>query len=199
MSLRLTTAFAFAALLLAGCATNYPLNISEDEWKRLTPQQQLDARHRQAELDQAARERRAEAARKAAEQERLEQKHHQERLRNAGPGEVVQCVLENAEGYYAGNWRPAEPTGFTVLRGYSETVTLAEQNRQTRRVQADARFDGAKVELCRPNRNECATLAATQNQLQRGVKRDIRLDRTVRGTLYCDTPTPQRIRMMPSR
>lgn len=179
-----------SALLLTACATTYPLGMSEDEWNRLNPAQQLDARQKQAAIDQAERERRAHAARLAAEEERRQQELHQARLRNAQPGEIVQCVLEDAEGYFGSEWRAAEPTGFTVLRGFSEHVTIAQQDRQSRRVTAEARFDGAKVELCRPNRNECAVLAATQNQLQRGVQRTINLDRVVRGTLYCDTPRP---------
>lgn len=40
----------FAILLLAGCA-HYPLGMPEEEWHRLTPQQQLDARKEQAALD----------------------------------------------------------------------------------------------------------------------------------------------------
>lgn len=37
-------------MLFAGCA-HYPLNMSEEEWERLTPQQQMDARERQARID----------------------------------------------------------------------------------------------------------------------------------------------------
>lgn len=177
-----------AALFLTACATSYPLGMAEDEWNRLTPAQQLDAREKQAVIDQAERERRAEAARVAAEQERRQQERYQERLRNAAPGEVVQCVLQEAEGYFGGNWRAAEPTGFTLLQGFNQDVSIARQDRQNRRLTAEARYDGAKVELCRPNRNECATLAATHNQLQRGVQVAVDLDRVVRGTLYCDTP-----------
>lgn len=177
-----------AALLLTGCMTSYPLGMSEDEWERLSPQQQLDARERQAELDQRERERRAEAARIAAEEERRERERREQRLRNAQPGEIVQCVVNNAEGYYAGAWRTAEPVGFTVVRGYPEVIDIPEQDRATRRVQAEARFDGAQITLCRPNRNECTTLAATQNQLRCGAQRNIQLNRVVRGTLYCDTP-----------
>lgn len=181
-----------SVFLLTACANNYPLGMSEDEWNRLTPAQQLDARQQQATIDQAERERRAQAARLAAEEERRQQELYQERLRNAQPGEIVQCVIENAEGYFGSEWRAAEPTGFMVLRGFSEQVTLAQQDRPSRRVTAEARFDGAKVELCRPNRNECAVLPATQNQLQRGVQRTIALDRVVRGELYCDTPRTYR-------
>ncbi|SEP18820.1 hypothetical protein [Aquisalimonas asiatica] len=175
--------------LLAGCATtSHPLGMTEDEWARLSPEQQLDARQHQAELDQEERARRAEAARLAAEQERLEQDRREARLRDAGPGEVVHCVLQDAEGYLGGDWRTAEPVGFAVLRGDTKVIDIPEIDRSTRRVQAEARYNGAQVELCRPNRNTCTTLAATPNQLQRGVERHIDLERVARGTLYCDTP-----------
>ncbi|WP_210772242.1 hypothetical protein [Pseudodesulfovibrio sp. zrk46] len=64
------------ALLLAGCA-HYPLNMTEEEWTRLSPQQQMDARERQARLDQERaiemEKVRLEQARKEAEQTRLEE------------------------------------------------------------------------------------------------------------------------------
>jgi len=48
---RLTLPFLLWILLIvAGCAF-YPLGMSEAEWNRLTPQQQLEARTKQAELD----------------------------------------------------------------------------------------------------------------------------------------------------
>ncbi|TVP88206.1 MAG: hypothetical protein EA348_11290 [Pseudomonadaceae bacterium] len=168
--------------------SSYPLGLSEEEWVRLSPEQQLDARSRQAEIDQAERARRAEAARLAAEQQRLEQQAREERLRNAAPGDLVQCVLDDAEGYFAGDWRTASPVGFSLVLGYREVIAVAEQDRSSRQVLAHASFDGAQIELCRPHRNECARLAATQNQLQRGVSRHVQLDRVLRGRLYCDMP-----------
>ena len=186
-----------SALLLSGCMSSYPLGMSKEEWVRLSPDQQLDARSRQAEMDQAERVRRAEAARLAAEQQRLEQQAREERLRNAAPGDLVQCVLDDAEGYFAGDWRTVTPTGFTLVRGYSEAITLSEQDRSSRQVQVHASFDGTQVELCRPHRNDCTRLAATQNQLQRGVSRPIQLDRVLRGHMYCDVPRNIEYRLRP--
>lgn len=60
---------------MAGCA-HYPLNMSEAEWNRLTPEQQLEARKEQAALDQQrALEReklRQEQEAREAEQARLQ-------------------------------------------------------------------------------------------------------------------------------
>lgn len=58
-------------LLLAACAT-HPLNISDTEWERLTPEQQLSARKQQAVIDQENAIRRANE-RKELEARKLEQ------------------------------------------------------------------------------------------------------------------------------
>ncbi|RUO26519.1 hypothetical protein CWE09_07375 [Aliidiomarina minuta] len=175
--------------MLTACAS-YPLGMSEDEWESLTSEQQLQARSRQAELDQAERERRAEAARLAAQREQEERAAYEERLQNAAYGEVLQCVVRDAEGYLAGSWRPAAPAGFTLLRNHPTNVRFTEEGRPTRGIDGQATFDGGSVSLCRPNRNECGTLAGTQNQFRQGVQQVIDIPRLVRGTLYCDLPRP---------
>lgn len=186
----------FSITAITACAT-YPLGMSEDEWNRLSPQQQIDARERQARLDQAERERRAEAARLRAEQERKAQERYQERLANAGHGDIVQCVFQNGEGYYAGNWRDAEPVGFSLLKDYAQTVTIAEQGRPTRTVDTEMTFNGANIRVCRPNNRDCINVAATQNQLRRGTTQEVEVNRAIRGTLYCDIPSLERQRYRP--
>jgi len=74
----ITTCLLGLLLLVAACA-HYPLNMSEAEWNRLNPEQQLEARKQQATIDQEraelrAQERREEEARRA-EQERLQYEH----------------------------------------------------------------------------------------------------------------------------
>ena len=68
--------FLAILMLITGCA-HFPLNMTEEEWERLTPQQQMDARERQAKLDQERalqREKlRLEQEAKEAEQARLEE------------------------------------------------------------------------------------------------------------------------------
>lgn len=182
-----------ALIIITACAS-YPLGMSEDEWNRLSPQQQLDARERQARLEQDERQRRAEVARQRAEQEREEQRRYQDMLANAEPGDIVQCVLQNGEGYYAGNWRSAESVGFSLLRDYTQTVAIAEQGRPTRNVSTEMTYNGANISVCRPNNRDCVNIAATQNQLRRGMTQDIQVNRAIRGTLYCDIPNRERLR-----
>ncbi|MEN3159735.1 hypothetical protein ABC502_15250 [Alkalimonas sp. NCh-2] len=184
--------------LIAACA-NYPLGMTEDEWNRLSPQQQLDARERQALLNQAEHARRAEAARHKAEQEREEQQRYQAMLANAGPGDIVQCVLQNGEGYYGSSWHPAEPVGFSLLRNYTQTVSFAEQGRPTRSITTELTYNGANIRVCRLNNRDCSNVAATQNQLRNGISQNIQVNRAIRGTLYCDIPNHDRVRYRPQQ
>lgn len=66
---------ALASLLtiLWGCVGLYPLGMSEAEWNRLSPQQQLEARERQAEIDERRRRERI------AQQERKEREEKERR------------------------------------------------------------------------------------------------------------------------
>lgn len=191
---RTLIAIILSAIVISGCSTRYPLNMSEEEWLQLSPAQQLDARERQAQLDLAERARRAEQAEITAQREAAERERYLELLQDARQGDVVQCVLQDAEGYFSGSWRAAEAMGFSLLREYPEQIRIAEADRATRTVEATATFSGANVKICRVNRNECVNLAATQNQLIRGVTQHIDLSRTVRGELYCDIPVSVRSR-----
>lgn len=38
--------------MVIACSTRYPLSMSETEWGRMSPQQQLDAREKQTKIDQ---------------------------------------------------------------------------------------------------------------------------------------------------
>ena len=176
-------------LVLSACAS-YPLGMSEQEWQALSPEQQLTARERQAQLDQAERVRRAAAAEQRAERERAEQREYQQRLSQAQPGEVVQCVVNHGEGYYGGQWLSAEPAGVTLLRGFSQTLQVAQRDRPSRSVQLEMEYVGASVRLCRVNQRDCSTIAATQNQFRQGVTRSVNIPRTLRGEIYCDIPRP---------
>lgn len=181
---------------LSACAARYPLDIPEEQWVLLTTQQQLDARSQQAALDQAsqarreaeARAREAEAIKAAAE---LEQ-----RRRDAGYGERVQCILESAEGYIRGRWEPVRPLAMDLVSGYPIELTLSDtRNRYQQSLYAG--FDGQVVRLCRST-NNCAEMVATRQQLQRGISQHLEQDRLLRGTLYCDlvpqAPTGQRLK-----
>ncbi|WP_417583944.1 hypothetical protein [Nitrincola sp.] len=177
---------------LSGCAARYPLGIPEEQWLLLTTQQQLTARSQQAALDQASQARR-EAEARAREAEAIKQAAElEQRRRDAGYGERVQCILESAEGYIRGRWEPVRPLAMDLVSGYAVELTLSDtRNRYQQSVYAG--FDGQVVSLCRSAQalqwsatSECIAMAATRQQLQRGVSRYLEQERLLRGTLYCD-------------
>ena len=183
---------------LVGCASRYPLGMSEVEWNTLTPEQQLEARNHQAALDEAARERReaaaqlrAEQERERAEQERKEQQAYLQAIRDAQPGELLQCTLSNAEGYFSNQWQTLEPIGFNLLVGYQHNAVLTNANRSSQSVRMNLLYTGANIQICTDNRRECTNFVATQNQLRNGVTQFISLANTARGEMYCDIPNLQ--------
>jgi predicted small lipoprotein YifL len=181
---------------LSACAARYPLGIPEEQWVLLTPQQQLDARSQQAALDQASQARR-EAEARAREAEAIKEAAElDQRRRDAGYGERVQCILESAEGYIRGRWEPVRPLAMDLVSGYPIELTLSDtRNRYQQSMYAG--FDGQVVRLCRST-NNCVEMAATRQQLQRGISQYLEQDRLLRGTLYCDlvpqAPPGQRLK-----
>ncbi|WP_052063732.1 hypothetical protein [Nitrincola sp. A-D6] len=177
---------------LSACAAHYPLGIPEEQWVLLTPQQQLDARSQQVALNQASQARR-EAEARAREAEAIKAAAElDQRRRDAGYGERVQCILESAEGYIRGRWEPVRPLAMDLVSGYPVEITLSDTRN---RYQQDlyAGFDGQVVRLCRSPRalqwsanSECIEMAATRQQLQRGVSRHLEQEHFLRGSLYCD-------------
>jgi len=96
-------------VVLTACATYYPLGMSEAEWKRLTPEQQMSARMKQADLNQANAERRAEQAaarrQKFAALEAAERRRIEELYRSARYGDVLECVVEGGVADVRPGWR----------------------------------------------------------------------------------------------
>lgn len=176
--------------VVAGCGARYPLNIPEEQWLLMTPQQQLDARTQQAALDQAAHERRAAEAR-AREAEALKQAAElEERRRNALYGERVQCVLDPAEAYLRGRWDRVRPLAMDLVIGFDEDLDLRDlSGRSAGRLRVG--FDGQVVSLCSATSStqfsrDCAQMFTTRQQLQRGVSQSVEQDKLIRGQLYCD-------------
>lgn len=176
-----------AAVLLSACGPHYPLDIPEEQWVRMDPNAQQQARLKQAEVDQAqaqarqqeARARQAEAAARAAELSHART--------TAGPGERVQCVLDRAELHYGGKWRRAEPLGLDLVAGMPIEFELRLQDGNYRTRTGMARFDGMEVRLCPDhNRDRCARLVATQGELRRGKSRQVTSHDFLRGRLHCE-------------
>lgn len=182
-------------MLLSGCAS-YPLGMSEQEWQALTPQQQLDAREKQSELDQKAAERRAAEARLEAEREAQQQAELAQRKANAAYGERVQCVLQNAEYKEGKSWYALEPVGFDLVVGEIQPLSLVHiKNKRTQYTRtAYAGFNGQTVSICRyqsanSHSADCVRMVGTTLDYQRGLTRTLASRDYVRGTLRCGLKT----------
>lgn len=179
------------SLLLAGCMTHYPLGMSEAEWNRLTPEQQLDARERQQRLSADAAQRRAEAQRLQQEQARQEAEALEQRRLAAAHGDRLQCVLDDAELRLGSDWRPADPVVLDLLRGERQDFRLNLQGSTHRNLGAEAYFDGLRVRLCRPGERDCAVIVGTSGDFQRGISRPVQVRDTLQGQLRCELFNPQ--------
>lgn len=185
MKFRLGLLIVLSMFVLVGCSSN-PLGMSDAEWEALTPQQQLVARTKQAELDEQERLRRQQARiAKEAEQARLENLRH-----NAPRGEVVQCTLTNARARFARNeWHSAQPLAVAIHRSEDRRqVRIAQEDRPSRAATLHMGFDGMTVKVCRWYDRDCAVLAGTDRDYNRGHSSHVRVPDLVDGTLSCSFP-----------
>ena len=190
---------------VTACGTRYPLDIPEEQWVLMSPQQQLDARTQQAALDKAAHERGVAEARAREAEALKEAAELDQRRRNAEYGERVQCILDPAEVYVRGRWETARPVALDLVSGFADEIeTVDSRGRYAQSFYAS--FDGQVVRMCRSvnaiqrrSAGECAEMIATRQQYERGITRQIEQDRLIRGDLYCDlvpqAPRGQRLRL----
>jgi len=196
-SLKTLYAIVILSALLAACTASYPLNLSQEEWSRLSPEQQLEARTRQAEIDAVSRRAREvqhaeeEARRKAEEhayQERIKQ-----RYRQAEYGDIVQCILEQGVMDFKPGWHDIEPVGFMLVRGEQRQIN-AHASGTSKQISLWVKFDedAMTISVCRnPPRQdtyktkECRSIAATTRQFRKGIKKSFQHN-DMRATLYCN-------------
>ena len=190
---------------LAGCIATNPLAIPDDEWQLMTAEQRLQARIKQAELDDARAQARAEAA--AAQQQADAQAAAQLKQQQADAryGDRLQCVLSEAQARLNRKWRDLEPLALDLLKDQPVQLTLSEASDSWRRYSttAEARFDGQTLSLCptsaitRINPHDCLLVLGTFEDYRQGIERAAAQSDFVRGHLRCAlAPTadmPQRI------
>lgn len=191
----------FLMLSLSGCAAltdwlpkSYPLDMSEQEWLGLSPEQQLQARERQKQLEIEARAQREQARLLEQELEMRRAAELAERRAEAGYGERVQCLLEPAQGYLGGKWRDLQPAALDLLIGEQVTLSLSEGGSGYRTLDLQAEFDGQTVLLCRSGRRACDRLVSTSRGFDRGVSREMHIERNLRATMRCELAVPRRHR-----
>jgi hypothetical protein len=160
---------------LAACA-RYPLGMSEAEWLSLSPQQQLEARAKQAEIDRAreaelAAERARREAAKEAERQRIAAVY-----RSARYGDIVECVLDGGIIDFHPGWKAYQPAAFTLVAGETREVKVTTGvPYETQEVWASLSETGTAISLCYSepapgSSNDCAVVSALSRELDRGIE-----------------------------
>lgn len=173
--------------VLAGCSF-HPLGIDDAQWQSMSVEQRQQAYLEQARLDEAARERRALQHQEYMRQQEQALQLREQQLAQAGPGDLLECTLEQAQGDYGKNkWRAAQPLGLEILRGEVVQTELERLDRSYQRIALQMTFDGMRVQLC-DNRNSCASMVATSGEFKRGKGALVNTNK-LRGRLFCQFPS----------
>lgn len=177
--------FLLMAVCLTGC-TFYPLGISEQQWQVMTQEQRHQAYLEQAQLDEAERERRAQLRQAQLVLEEQQLREREQRLQQAVPGDVLQCVLDRVEVDFGKNkWRPANSLAVELLQGEEQTLELERADKNYQRRSLTARYEPLRLRLC--DRDGCASLAGTSREFQRGKRQQIQ-GRSFRAVVKCQYP-----------
>lgn len=174
-------------LAMNGCTT-YPLGIPEDQWLRMTSAQQHEARLEQARQDEAARQRYELRQQQLLAAQQRERDQREQRLRQAVPGDVVQCTLDQVMiNLGKKKWRAANPLAVELLQGESLELVFERSDKTHQRRSATISFDRISVRLCNEHRADCAHLVATGRELQHG--REVAVNtKSLRARLKCQYP-----------
>ena len=191
-------------VLLFACGPRNPLGIPDEQWAVMTPEQQLQARNQQAELDLAMAQKRAEEARQKAAEAEARKAELEAMRRNAPYGDRVQCVLEGGQAYLNRNWHPVSAFGLDLVRGYEEEFTMEVASGRYSRmpILGYALYDGQTITLCRLPREDtyrhedCLRLVGTRRELQQGLDNFVSASEFLRGRLRCDLPPSGELRQI---
>ncbi len=114
--------------LLEGCAKRYPLGLTEEHWKNLTPQQQAEYTVKQHQLDEEARRRQEEYWRQREQEEaeavRLEREQTMLLYRNARFGDIIQVNISGGSIAFHGERKSYEPLSFDLVSGERKEITF---------------------------------------------------------------------------
>lgn len=114
---------SLSLLILSGCISFHPLGMSDSEWNALTPEQKMEAREKQAQIN--AQKRQAKADREAAAQAASARRYETARY-----GDIITIVIKGGTMDINGNRRDYEPIAFDLVRGESKTINIYRQGKR---------------------------------------------------------------------
>jgi len=166
--------------------------MGEEEWMRLSPDQQFQARSQQAEIDEQKRMERETRAEADRLRQTMEEQAYQDRIdhqyRHAPYGDVIQCVLKKAVIDFKPGWRDGEPVGFTLVRGEGKPIDIhSVQDQKTTSLWVSLDDNAMTLSICRKeprNNTPCVNIVATTHQYRRGLYHTFNHN-DMRGNLYC--------------
>lgn len=109
--------------ILAGCISFHPLGMTDSEWNDLTPQQKMEAREKQAQLNKQKKQAKIdkETAAQAASAKRYE---------TARYGDIITVVIKGGTMDINGKRREYEPIIFDIVRGESKPIDIIRKGKK---------------------------------------------------------------------
>ncbi len=153
--------------VLASACSYYPLGISEQQWQAMTADQRHEAYMEQSRQNDAERERMLRLQQTQLVLQEQQRRERELQLEQAGPGQVLQCVLDQVEADFGKNkWRKANPVALELLQGEQQALVLERADKNHQQLVLRARFEPMQLRLC--DRNSCASVVGTRTDFQRG-------------------------------
>jgi hypothetical protein len=174
--------------------------MSKEEWVLLTPQQQMEARMKQADLNRANAERRAQQAaarrQRYAAMEAEERRRIEELYRSSRYGDVLECVIHGGTARFHSREYAYTPIPFTLARGEIKSVTLAAGNRRGK-FWAQYSPDGLSMNLCyrKPGRHGsryCVSVNGQSSEFSAGISQRVSVKRIFRDARVVCAHRPER-------
>lgn len=111
--------------LLAGCV-QYPMGLTEQQWRSLTPAQQAEYQAKQYQIDgdrqRLAEEKKAVQDRAAAEAAEAQRARIASSYASARYGDIITVTIRGGTIAYGKQRYPCEPVGFDIVRGEAKEI-----------------------------------------------------------------------------
>ncbi len=136
-------------LACSGCAS-YPLGLTREQWKLLTPEEQSDYRARQSALagQRSIQEAEIRSIRRRLSQEDLFNYNERirERYENPGLGDVIRVSIQGGNLFLYGRSFRYYPVDFELARGETKKIVVNRVGQSIKDRMASAEFDASYAE-----------------------------------------------------